>query len=384
MSRIYFDYNSTTPLLPQALEAMLPFLADQFGNPSSSHAAGREARNAIESARAKVAALLESPVETVVFTSSATEAINTALYSATDRGRARGRIVTTAIEHSAVLNYCSVLETWGTDIVRIPVNENGQPDLNQLEDALSTQTLLVSIMWVNNETGVIFPVEQIGALCRRRGVLLHVDAVQAAGKIPIACNEFAIDYLSISSHKLFGPKGAGALVVSQDAPFRSLHIGGHQESNRRSGTENVAGIVGFGVAADLARSELIERASTMRALRDHLEHAVLQVVPGTYINGGTVERIPNTTNLGFCGVDSDLLVATLDTEGLCASSGSACLSNSLAPSHVVLAMTGSYTKAREATRFSLSHLTTEDEIERAISIIARAVDQVRNASQKAL
>lgn len=384
MNKIYFDSNATTPVLPHALEAMLPFFSDRFGNPSSAHVAGLDAREAIETARAQVALLVGCTEDNVVFTSSATEAINTAIYSATDSGRTRGRVVTTSVEHSAVLNYCLSLEKYGFEIVRLGVDENGRLSLNELEAAISAQTLLVSVMWANNETGVIFPIEQISDLCRKKGVLMHVDAVQAAGKIPITCEDLGIDYLSISSHKLFGPKGVGALIVARDAPFRSLHIGGHQESHRRGGTENVAGIVGFGVAADRARSELFERAAATRALRDRLEKTILEEIPGAYVNGGATERIPNTTNVGFAGVDSDTLVAVLDTEGLCASSGSACLSNSIVPSHVVMAMTGSYAKAREATRFSLSHLTTEDEIERAISIIARTVTHVRNVSQKAL
>lgn len=384
MKKIYFDNNATTPVLPQAVEAMLPFFSDKFGNPSSGHVAGLDAREAIETARAQVARLVGCTEDSVVFTSSATEAINTAIYSATDSGRARGRLVTTTVEHSAVLNYCLSLEKYGFEVVRLGVDNNGRLGLNDLEAAISARTLLVSIMWANNETGVIFPIEQISDLCREKGVLLHVDAVQAAGKIPIAWEDLGIDYLSISSHKLFGPKGVGSLIVAKDAPFCPLHIGGHQESNHRAGTENVAGIVGFGVAADLARSEQLQRAAVTNALRDRLEEGILQKIPGAYVNGGAIKRIPNTTNIGFPGVDSDTLVAVLDAEGLCASSGSACLSQAIVPSHVVMAMTGSYAKAREATRFSLSHLTTEDEIERAISIIARAVGQVRNASQKVL
>lgn len=379
--RIYLDNNATAPVSPIVLEAMLPFFSEQFGNPSSVHVSGVAAREAVERARAQVAELVGCAEDNVIFTSSATEAINTAIYSATDRGRSRGRVVTTSVEHSAVLNHCSVLEKEGFEIVRMGVDERGQLNISELVAVISPQTVLVSVMWANNETGVIFPIEQISELCRKAGVLLHVDAVQAAGKILIARENLAIDYLSISSHKLFGPKGVGALVVARDAPFRPLHIGGHQESDRRGGTENVAGIVGFGVAADHARSELLERAAATRVLRDRLEKTILREIAGAYVNGGVTERLPNTTNIGFDGVDSDTLVAVLDNEGLCASSGSACLSSSIAPSHVVMAMTGSYAKAREATRFSLSHLTTSEDIEQALRVIVRAVDQVRKASQ---
>lgn len=380
MKRIYLDNNATTPVLPPVLEAMLPFLSEQFGNPSSAHMLGLEAREAIERARDQVADLVGCETGSVVFTSSATEAINTAISSATDRGLHCRRLVTTAVEHSAVLNYCSILEKDGFEIVRVGVDQDGGLNLNELETAITLGTRLVSVMWVNNETGVKFPIKQVSELCQSKGVLLHVDAVQAAGKVPIALQELAIDYLSLSSHKMFGPKGVGALIVGKRAPFNPLHVGGHQELGRRGGTENVAGIVGFGVATKLAREELGRRTANVRPLRDRLERAVIEQVPGAYINGLQSDRTPNTTSIGFPGVDSDTLVATLDAEGISVSAGSACLSDSLVPSHVIMAMTHSYAKASEAVRFSLSHLNTQEEIDRTIEALRRALSRAKQAA----
>ena len=341
---------------------------------------GLEAREAIERARDQVADLVGCETGSVVFTSSATEAINTAVSSATDRGLHCGRLVTTAVEHSAVLNYCSVLEKDGFEIVRVGVYQDGGLNLDELETAITLGTRLVSVMWVNNETGVKFPIKQVSELCQSKGVLLHVDAVQAAGKVPIALQELAIDYLSLSSHKVFGPKGVGALIVGERAPFNPLHVGGHQELGRRGGTENVAGIVGFGVATKLAREELDRRTANVRPLRDRLERAVIEQVPGAYINGLQSDRTPNTTSIGFPGVDSDTLVATLDAEGISVSAGSACLSDSLVPSHVIMAMTHSYAKASEAVRFSLSHLNTQEEIDRTIEALLRALSRAKQAA----
>lgn len=359
---------------------MMPFLKGQYGNPSSAHILGLEARDAVEIARGHVADLVMSDNREVVFTSSATEAINTAIHSATNRGRKRGRIVTTAVEHSAVLNYCSSLEESGFEIVRVGVDEQGSLNWEEFQNAIQPDTLLVSVMWVNNETGVIFPIGRISELCRVKGVLLHVDAVQAAGKIPITFHSLGIDYLSISAHKIFGPKGTGALIVRNGAPFYPLHHGGHQESGRRGGTENVACVVGFGKAAMLANVELNRQHRNVGKLRDQLENAVVKQVPGTYINGLATNRVPNTTNIGFPGVDADTLVATLDAAGICVSAGSACLTDSIAPSHVIMAMTRSYTKASEAIRFSLSHLNTSEEINRTVDVLTTALLPARQSS----
>lgn len=379
MKRIYLDNNATTPVLPPVLEAMLPFFSEQFGNPSSAHIQGLEAREAIERARAQVAALVGCAMGNVVFTSSATEAINLAIYSATGRGLNRGRLVTTSVEHSAVLNYCSALESDGFEIGEIGVDQDGRLNLDELETAVTPETRLVSVMWANNETGVKFPMQQISDLCQAKGVLLHVDAVQAVGKVPIDLQEIAIDYLSISSHKIYGPKGVGALIIDERAPFNPLHIGGQQEESRRGGTENVSGIVGFGAAANLARDELAQRATIVLRLRDRLEQTIIERVPGAYVNGARSDRIHNTTSIGFPGIDSDTLVATLDAEGICISAGSACLSDSILPSHVIMAMTHSYAKASEAVRFSLSHLNTQKEIDRTVEGLFSALHQVKQA-----
>ncbi len=378
--RIYLDNNATTPVLPAVLEAMLPFLSARYGNPSSTHIFGLEAREAVETARARVADLVDCDTRDVVFTSCATEAINTAIHSAICQAEKPGRIVTTAVEHSAVLNYCADLERRGYDVVRVGVDDVGNLNWDEFESAVSPGTLLVSTMWANNETGVVFPIERISELCKTRGVLLHVDAVQAAGKLPISLGSVSVDYLSISAHKIYGPKGVGALIVPDRAPYRALHHGGPQESGRRGGTENVAGLVGFGVAASLAQAELQRRAREVEDLRSRLERAVLESVSGAYINGNGACRIPNTTNIGFPGVDSDTLVAALDADGICVSAGSACLADSIVPSHVIMAMTHSYAKASEAVRFSLSHLNTAEEIDRTVEALIRALQRVRPAA----
>lgn len=377
---IYLDHNATTPVLPAVLEAMLRFLSTNYGNPSSAHVLGMEAREAIEAARAHVAALVDCDVSEVIFNSSATEAINTALHSAISETDRRGRVVTTAVEHSAVMNYCTHLEKRGYDVARVGVGPTGELDWEAFELALQPGTLLVSVMWANNETGVVFPIERISRLCRERDVLLHVDAVQAAGKLPISLESIDVDYLSFSAHKMYGPKGAGALIVRNHAPYQCLHHGGHQESGRRGGTENVASIVGFGEAARLARAELEARSRQTENLRDRLERDVLSAVPQAYINGDRCNRVPNTTNIGFPGIDSDALVAALNAEGICVSAGSACLADSIVPSHVIMAMSRSYAKASEAVRFSLSHLNTAEELDRTVAALVRVLERIRPAA----
>lgn len=377
--RIYLDNNATTPVLPQVLEAILPYLSTKIGNPSSAHHFGIEAQRTVDAARDDVGALLGCASDEIIFTSSATEAINTALYSATKRGRARGRIVTTAVEHSAVLSYCTALEEDGFDIVRVGVDRAGVLNVDELRESITAETRLVSVMWANNETGVIFPIGDISELCREKGVLLHVDAVQAAGKLSIAFDDLAIDYLSVSAHKIFGPKGVGALIARNGAPFHPLHQGGHQESGRRGGTENVAGIVGFGVAARLAKNELESRAARIHNLRSHFEDGLGRLFPDACIHGITAPRVPNTTNIGFPGIDGDTLVAALDIEGVCVSAGSACMADSIAPSHVIMAMTHSYAAASEAVRFSLSHLNTERDVTQTLEVLSRVLPRIRQA-----
>ena len=378
MKDIYLDHNATTPVLPGVLAAMLPFFQESPGNPSSGHTAGSKARTAIGRARDQIAELVGAPHDNVLFTSSATEAINTALHSAISsrRGR-RSRIVISAVEHAAVQRYASVAEKNGMEVIQIPVNTSGTLELNRLDNAISAETCVVSVMWANNETGVIFPIAHIAALCADRGVPLHVDAVQAAGKLPIDLEVVAIDYLSISAHKLFGPKGVGALIASPQIVVPFL-LGGNQETGRRAGTENVPAIVGFGEAARLAALELQQRADTVAVLRDRLEQVLFQSIKGCYINGMGQPRIPNTTNVGFDGIDGETLAGMLNADDIYVSTGSACSANTLTPSHVVMAMTKSYERAGEAVRFSLSHLNTDAEIERTITVVEQSVASLRS------
>jgi cysteine desulfurase len=359
---IYLDYNSTTPLLPEVWEAMQPFFVTHWGNPSSAYRFGAQLKAEIDRAHEAVAALVGAEADEVVFTSCATESNNAAMNSALAAHPNKRHIITSAAEHSAVLNFCKAAEKRGYQVTYLEVSAEGMCDLAELAEAIQEDTAIVSLMWANNETGVLSPVEEIAKVCREKGVLFHCDAVQAVGKISVEANTIPADYLTISAHKLYGPKGIGALCIRNGALFEPMVIGGHQEAGRRGGTENVGLIVGFGVAANLAKRNLAERAAQVKLLRDKLESEILNAIPGSRVNGNPALRIPNTTNIGFDGVDSDAMVAFLDGQGVCVSSGSACMANALTPSHVILAMTQSVEKAKQAIRFSLSHLTTEKEI----------------------
>jgi cysteine desulfurase len=374
---IYLDNNATTEPLPPVRTELCEYLATKWGNPSSAHAFGLEAQAGMDRARRTVADLVGAEPGMIVFTGSATEANNTAFQSAVRAATHKPRIVTCATEHSAVITTGRALESSGCELVLVPPSSSGVVDTAALAEAINRDTALVSIMWANNETGVINPIVEIAALCRQRGVPFHCDAVQAAGKLPIDLRSVPIDYLTMSAHKLHGPKGAGALVVSPQAPFASLLHGGHQENGRRGGTENVPAVMGFAKAAGLAAAELAQRAQHVAALRDRLENRILNEVNGTVVNGRGAARLPNTTNIGFAGADSDTMVALLDQHGICVSSGSACLSDAVTPSHVILAMTGSYQKASEAIRFSLSHLNTAAEIEQTVEAVKQAVASLR-------
>ena len=363
---------------------MEPYFADEWGNPSSAHSFGLKAHQAINRARAQVALLVGVEARQIVFTCSATEANNTALSAAVQARDKKGKIVTTATEHSAVLNFCSAVARRDVEVQIVPVLSSGVVDVAALSEALTPDTAVLSMMWANNETGVVNPVEHVSELCRQRGILFHCDAVQAAGKLPIDLRDLSIDYLTISAHKLFGPKGAGALVLGHQTPFTAMLYGGHQENDRRGGTENVPAIVGFGRAAELAKAEQPFWSERVRGLRDELESRILAEIPGTYLNGSNIPRIANTTNIGFEGLDSETLVSLLDQEGVCVSSGSACLSDSITPSHVVQAMTGSYQKAGEAIRFSLSHLNDIRDLEKVLGCLKRVVSTLRESNVKRL
>ncbi|MBI2512352.1 MAG: aminotransferase class V-fold PLP-dependent enzyme [Opitutae bacterium] len=374
---IYSDYNATAPLRPEVFAAMKPFLTERWGNPSSSYSFGSQLKSEIEAARRSVAKLVNANASEVVFTGSATEADNTALNAALIAQPEKRHLITSAVEHSAVLNHCHFLESQGVRVTRLSVDRDGLLELGRLEAALTDDTALVSLMWANNETGVIFPVAEVAALCRARGVPFHCDAVQAAGKLPIDLKAVPIDYLSLSAHKLGGPKGVGALVVRKGAPFApSLH-GGHQEKGRRGGTENVAGIVGFGCAAELAAKELPGYAAHIQPLRDRLETELLQSVAGAERNGHATLRLPNTSSLTFPGIESEALLLLLDQAGVCASAGSACLADSDEPSHVVRAMKPESAAARQMARFSLGRETPSDDIDQAIEAVEKTVRALR-------
>jgi len=374
---IYLDYNATTPLRPEVFEAMKPFLTERWGNPSSSYSFGSKLKAEVEAARRAVAKLVNASASEVIFTGSATEADNTALNAALVAQPGKRHIITSAVEHSAVLNHCAFLETQGVRVTRLPVSEEGLLDLAALDVAFADDTALVSLMWANNETGVVFPVAEIASRCRARGVPFHCDAVQAAGKLTIDLKSTPVDYLSLSAHKIGGPKGVGALIVRKGAPFVPHLHGGHQEKGRRGGTENVAGIIGFGRAAELALAELKSYAAHVAPLRDRLELELISSLPGVECNGHPVERLANTTSLTFPGVEAEALLLLLDQAGICASAGSACLADSDEPSHVICAMKPQSAAARQMIRFSLGIGTTAADVDAVVAAVATAVKRLR-------
>jgi cysteine desulfurase len=360
---VYFDNNATTRVLPEVAEAMLPYLTEFYGNPSSIHRFGSQVGDKISEARAQVAALIGAadPVE-LIFTSSGTEGDNAAIRGMLEARRDKRHIVTTQVEHSAVLGLCRHLEKKGYRVTWLGVNENGALDLEELRAALTEDTALVSIMWANNETGVIFPIEQIGAVVRSKGIPFHVDAVQAAGKIPIHVKDLPVDLLTISAHKFYAPKGIGALYVRRGLTFPPFMIGGHQERNRRAGTENVASIVGMGKAAEIALDRLAEDPARIGKLRDLLEDLLLDSCPGSRVNGRGEARLTNTSNISFRYLEGESILVLLDQQGICASTGSACTAGSSEPSHVLRAMKVPNDWLQGAVRFSLGRFNTEEEV----------------------
>ncbi len=376
---IYLDHNATTPVLPEVREAMLPFLGDEWGNPSSSYRFGAKLKSVIESARESVAELLgaTSPRE-ILFTASGTESNNTALHAAVLSQPGKRHVITSQVEHSSVLTCCRYLEKHhGCRVTYLPVDRDGLLSLTDLENAFTDDTAVVSLMWANNETGVLFPVEEIAALCRSRGILYHCDAVQAAGKLPINLRTLPCDYLSLTGHKIGATKGIGALYVHRKAPFVPLLHGGHQERSRRGGTENVAAIAGLGTAANISLKKLPVYDKTIRPLRDALESGILAAIPGSEVNGHATLRLANTTNLHFPGIESEALLLLLDQAGICASSGSACLADSPDPSHVIAAMKPG-DAARQSVRFSLGPDNTADQITPVITALRTATDSLKS------
>jgi cysteine desulfurase len=378
---IYFDNNATTRVLPEVAEAMMPFYTEQYGNPSSIHRFGSQVGQRIAEARAQVAALIGAadPVE-VIFTSSGTEGDNAAIRGMLEARPEKRHIVTTQVEHSAVLGLCQHLEKKGYRITWLGVDENGALDLGALRAALSDDTALVSIMWANNETGVIFPIEQIGSIVRSAGIPFHVDAVQAAGKLPLNVKDLPVDLLTVSAHKFYAPKGIGALYVRRGISFSPFMIGGHQERNRRAGTENVAAIIGMGKAAEIALDRLEEDAPRIGKLRDLLETLLLQSCPGSRINGAGQNRLPNTANISFRYLEGESILVLLDQHGICASTGSACTAGSSEPSHVLRAMKVPADWLQGAVRFSLGRFNDEKEVRYVNQMVPSIVQRLQGLS----
>ena len=360
---VYLDNNATTRVLPEVADAMLPFLTERYGNPSSIHRFGSAVGERLARAREQVTHLLGAadPVE-IIFTSCGTEGDNAAIRGMLEARPNKRHIVTTQVEHPAVLSLCQHLEKRGYRVTWLKVDENGALDLEELRSALTDDTALVSVMWANNETGVIFPVEQIGAIVKAKGIPFHVDAVQAAGKLHLNVKDLAVDLMTISGHKFYAPKGVGALYVKRGLTFPPFMMGGHQERNRRGGTENVAGIIGMGAAAEIAASRIDSDAARITKLRDQLETLLLGSCPGSRINGGAQKRLPNTCNVSFRYLEGESILVLLDQQGVCASTGSACTAGSSEPSHVLRAMKVPPDWLQGAVRFSLGRFNTEEEI----------------------
>jgi cysteine desulfurase len=373
---IYLDNNATTPIAPEAFAAMEPWLRSGYGNPSSAYSLGRQAAAALDTARSQAASLAGCQPAEILFTSCGTESINTAIHSALALDPDKRHIVTSAVEHSATIKLCEFLARRGYEITWLPVDAAGRLDLAQFEKSLRSDTAIATLLWANNETGVLFPIEEIAAIARSKKTVLHIDAVQAFGKIPLSLEGMGIHFMSFSGHKIQAPKGVGALYASRRIRFTPL-LRGSQEDSRRGGTQNVASIVAFGAAAELAASHIGESAA-LAALRDRLESSLLAAIPGSTVNGAGAPRLPNTTNISFEGIQSDNALLMLDERGICCSAGSACTTGSVHASHVLKAMGLPEDRARASLRFSLGRQTTESEIARACETIPAVISKLRS------
>lgn len=380
MNTIYLDNNATTKVTPEVMEVMLPYFTELYGNPSSMHSFGGQVAQKIRTAREQVAALIGASPEEIIFTSCGTESDNAAIRSALATRPDKKHIITSRVEHPAIRALCAHLATQSYRITELPVDRNGLLDLENLEKSMTPDTAIVSIMWGNNETGVIFPVEEAAAIARERGILFHTDAVQSTGKIPINLKKNAIDMLSISGHKLHAPKGIGVLYVRKGTKFSPFLIGGHQERERRGGTENTPGIVGFGKACELASGNMEKENTEVKRLRDKLESELLKRIPQSRVNGDIANRLPNTTNISFEFIEGEAILLLMNELGICASSGSACTSGSLQPSHVLRAMGVPFTMAHGSIRFSLSIYNTEAEIDFVIDKMPAIIERLRGMS----
>ena len=392
MNCVYLDYNATTPVDSQVLDAMLPYFSADFANASSIHTPGQRARAAVETAREQVAALVGARPQEIVFTSGGTESDNHAIFGVFNSHVAQPilavsssphkppHIITTTIEHEAVLNACQTLEKQGVRVTYLPVDREGIVDSESVRRAIRPETALITIMHANNELGTVQPLEEIGRIAKEHKIYFHTDAVQSAGKIPIDVNEVNVDLLSLSGHKLYAPKGAGALYVRSGTHLRQLLYGGHHQRGFRPGTENVAGIVGLGKAVEIARNSLSNDAQRVASLRDKLERGLVERIPQVRVNGALAPRTPNTTNVMFAGIEGEALVIALDLKGLACSVGAACSSGAVEPSHVLTAIGLSQEEAKSSLRFSLGRHTTESEIDFALKVIPEAVAQLRALS----
>lgn len=380
MRIVYVDNNATTRVAPEVVEEMLPYFSDLYGNPSSMHMFGGQVLRKVTEARQQVASLLGAEPEEIIFTSCGTESDNAAIISALQTRPEKRQVLTTRVEHPAVKNLVAQLKRKGYKVTELPVDRWGLLSMEQVSEAITDDTAIVSVMWGNNETGVLFPVEEIASVAKSRGALFHTDAVQAVGKIPINLASSRIDMLSLSGHKLHAPKGIGALYVRRGTPFTPFVIGGHQEGGRRGGTENVPYIIGLGKACELAARRLEKENRRVKALRDKLERGLLERIPHCLVNGDTEQRLPNTLSISFEYVEGESILLKLSDKGICASSGSACTSGSLEPSHVLRAMGVPFTAAHGSIRFSLSVYNTEDEIDYILESMPPIIEQLRSMS----
>ena len=380
MKPVYVDNNATTKVDSEVLEEMLPYFSEMYGNPSSMHSFGGEVGRKIREARERVAALINASPEEIVFTSCGTESDNTAIMAAVTATPFKKHIITTRVEHPAVKNMAEYLGKNGYRVTFVPVDGKGRLDLDHLYQSLSDDTAIVSIMWANNETGVIFPVQDISGVLHERGIPFHTDAVQAAGKVPVDVREIKADMLSLSGHKIHAPKGVGILYVRKGTMFSPYMIGGHQEGGKRGGTENTASIIGMGKACELAGKHIEEESTVVAKLRDRLESEILKSVPNTIVNGDRENRLPGTTNISFEYIEGESILLMLNELGICASSGSACTSGSLEPSHVLRSMGVPYTAAHGSIRFSLCRYNTDAEIDFIIEKIPPIISRLRDLS----
>ena len=381
---VYMDNNATTRVAPEVLEVMLPYFSDLYGNPSSMHSFGGQVGKELTDAREQIANLIGASPDEIIFTSCGTESDSTAILSALQAFPEKRHIVTTRVEHPAVKNLCENIDKLTGHkhkVTQLPVDREGMLDLQRYEESLTDDTAIVSVMWANNETGVVFPVAAMAEIAKNRGILFHTDAVQAVGKIPINLKKnSSIDFLSVSGHKLHASKGIGVLYVRRGTPFAPFLIGGHQEHGRRGGTENVAAIIGFGKACQLAGDRMQDENTRVKGLRDKLEQGLLDTIPHSMLNGHKTERLPNTTSVSFEFVEGEAILLHLDRFGICASSGSACTSGSLEPSHVLRAMGVPFTAAHGSIRFSLSVYNTEDEVNFVLEKLPPIIANLRELS----